>query len=236
MIEISELTKNYSNKKALDQVSTVFEQGKIYGVLGSNGAGKTTLMRIITNRVFPTSGQVRIAGQNATENEEAQKLIFCVTERDKYPKDLNAEDLFRWVGRFYSDFDIPYARKLAERFDFDTKKRVKTLSTGYYTIFKVIMSLASNAPIMILDEPVLGIDSLYREIFYDVLLEHHKEKKTLVLISTHLIAEVERVLDEVVIIHQGKIITHGKKADMTKNGERLNDVYIRILKEARDEE
>lgn len=233
MIEIKSLTKIYGDKKVLDKINLFFEDSKIYGLLGSNGAGKTTMMKIITNRAFPTSGSVCLNGNTVTENETVQKNIFYVTEKDKYPKDIKMKDLLKWEARFYEKFDIDYAKRLAQLFNLDLNKKTNTLSTGYYTIFKVIVSLASNTDVMILDEPVLGIDSLYREMFYKVLLEHHQKNKNLILIATHLIDEVEPVLEEVIIIDNGNIIKQGSIKELT-DGKRLNDVYVEILKEARN--
>lgn len=232
MIEIKNLKKVYGDKKALNNINLLFEDNKIYGLLGSNGAGKTTMLKIIANRAFPTNGSVCLNGDIVTENEMIQKDIFYVTEKDKYPKDIKMKDLLKWEARFYEKLDIDYAKRLAQLFNLDLNKKTNTLSTGYYTIFKVIVSLASNTDVMILDEPVLGIDSLYREMFYKVLLEHHQKNKNLILIATHLIDEVEPVLEEVIIIDNGNIIKQGSIKKLT-NGKRLNDVYVEILKEVR---
>ena len=215
MLEIRNLMKVYGNKKVLDNINLSFESNKIYGLLGPNGAGKTTMMKIIANRAFPAKGDVRLNGAIVTENEVIQKNVFYVTEKDKYPKDIKMKDL------------------LAQLFNLDLNKKTNTLSTGYYTIFKVIVSLASNSEVMILDEPVLGIDSLYRGLFYKVLLEYHQKKKNLILIATHLIDEVEPVLEEVIVIDNGNIIRQAPLKELTK-GKRLNDVYVEILKEARN--
>ncbi|WP_439876686.1 ATP-binding cassette domain-containing protein (plasmid) [Bacillus mycoides] len=233
-IDIKKITKLYGRKKALDELTLQFENGKIYGFLGSNGAGKTTLINIITNRAFATSGEVFIDGLPVQENEFAQGKIFCITEKGNYPSDLKVKELFVWEKRFHPKFDIDYANKIAKKFDLDVNSRLKSLSTGYATIVKVVLTIASNAEIMILDEPVLGIDALYREIFYDVLLEHHKEKKNLVIIATHLISEVERVLEKVVIISNGKVLEDRDIKDLTLEGEGLNEVYVRLLRESKN--
>ena len=233
MLEIRNLMKVYGNKKVLDNINLSFESNKIYGLLGPNGAGKTTMMKIIANRAFPAKGDVRLNGAIVTENEVIQKNVFYVTEKDKYPKDIKMKDLLKWEARFYENFDIEQAKQLAQLFNLDLNKKTNTLSTGYYTIFKVIVSLASNSEVMILDEPVLGIDSLYRGLFYKVLLEYHQKKKNLILIATHLSDEVEPVLEEVIVIDNGNIIRQAPLKELTK-GKRLNDVYVEILKEARN--
>ncbi|MGX7204904.1 ABC transporter ATP-binding protein [Enterococcus pingfangensis] len=231
MLQLNNLTKIYEGKKALDDITLEIPDGKIYGILGANGAGKTTMMKIIANRAFPTDGEVLLDGVNVTENEFVQGEIFYVTEKDRYPKDIKMKDLLVWESRFFARFDLAYAKSLAAKFDLDLNKKTNSLSTGYYTIFKVIVSLASNAKIMILDEPVLGIDSLYRELFYEVLNEYHQTHKNLILISTHLIDEVEPVLEEVLIINRGKILRQGSLAEIAQ-GDSLNKAYVKILKEA----
>lgn len=232
MIEITNLTKKYSDKTALDNILLTFSDNKIYGLLGSNGAGKTTLMKIISNRIFPTVGTVTVDKQPVTENELVQKDIFCVTENDKYPKDIKLKDLLVWESRFFEDFDLNYAKDLAQKFDLDLNKKTNSLSTGYYTIFKVIVALASNAKIMFLDEPVLGIDSLYRELFYDVLRKQHALRQNLIIISTHLIDEVEPVLEDVVIIDHGHVVKNGSIGEVTA-GKSLNEAYVELLREVR---
>ncbi len=233
MIEIRNLTKRYGKSLALDNISLDFEMNKVYGLLGNNGAGKTSLINIITNRVFASEGTVLIDGLKAEENEQAQGKVFCVTAKAKFPRDMKIKDLFKWEKCFYQSFDIDYAHSLADKFDLDTKKKVSSLSTGYTTILKVVTALASNVEVMILDEPVLGIDSLYREVFYDALLEHQREHKNLMIIATHLIDEVERVLEDVVIISKGKIVKNSTVKDLTANGQSLNQAYVEILKENR---
>lgn len=232
MIEITNLTKKYTDKTALDNISLTFSDNKIYGLLGSNGAGKTTLMKIISNRIFPTAGTVTVDKQPVTENELVQKDIFCVTENDKYPKDIKLKDLLVWESRFFEEFDLNYAKDLAQKFDLDLNKKTNSLSTGYYTIFKVIVALASNAKIMFLDEPVLGIDSLYRELFYDVLRKQHALRQNLIIISTQLIDEVEPVLEDVVIIDHGHVVKNGSIGEVTA-GKSLNEAYVELLREVR---
>ncbi|MFV0556570.1 MAG: ABC transporter ATP-binding protein [Lactovum sp.] len=230
MIEIKNVSKQYEGKNVLNNLSLTFEKGKIYGLLGSNGAGKTSLMKIIANRAFSSQGEVFVNGELAKENEKVQKDIFYVTEKDKYPKDIKIKNLLKWEARFFENFNIDYAHNLAKKFDLDLNKKTNALSTGYYTIFKVIVSLASGCKIMILDEPVLGIDALYRELFYEVLLDYHKKHQNLIIITTHLIDEVEPVLEDLIIIDKGEILIEGKKEELVKEGS-LNQFYLKLLKE-----
>jgi ABC-2 type transport system ATP-binding protein len=205
-IEIKNVTKNYGNTKALKNVSLTFESGKIYGLLGRNGAGKTTLINIITNRVFPSAGEVLIDGEKAEENDRAQAKIYCMTEKNVHPWDMKVRDGFKWAKEFNPGFDTGYAYSLAEKFQLDTDKKIKALSSGYSSIFKLILALASGAPVIIFDEPVLGMDAVHRELFYRELIAYYSEHHKTVIIATHLIEEVAELLEQVIIIKDGEII------------------------------
>lgn len=206
IIKIENLTKDFGNTKALDDVSLTIESNKIYGLLGRNGAGKTTLLNLMTNRIFPTEGDIAIKGETVFENESVLNNIFYMTEKNLYPESLKVKEAFKWTKEFYIKFDIEYANALSKKFELDTNKRIKGLSTGYTSIFKVIVALASNAEIIIFDEPVLGLDANHRDMFYKELIANYSEEPKTIIISTHLIEEVETVLEEVIIIKNGKLM------------------------------
>lgn len=206
LIEFKNVGKCYGDVKALDSVSLALEPHKIYGLLGRNGAGKTTLLNILTNKTFPTSGEAWLAGEPVTENDRAQAQMFYMSEMNLYPEGMRVARVFRWAREFYPDFDTAYANALAGRFGLNTRKKVKELSTGYSSIFKLIVTLASNAPVLIFDEPVLGLDANHRELFYKELIARYAGHPQTIIISTHLIDEVADVLEEAVIIKEGRII------------------------------
>ncbi|MDD3232326.1 MAG: ABC transporter ATP-binding protein [Clostridia bacterium] len=214
MIVLKNISKYYKSKAAVKDINLEFEPGVIYGLLGRNGAGKTTLINIITNRIFATKGQVFVDGENATENDSAQSKIFCMTDKNSYPGDLKVKDGLKWIKGFYENFDLDYAKRLCGIFGLDVKKRTKALSTGYNSIFKLILTLASGAEIMIFDEPVLGLDANFRDVFYKELLSRFAELKNTMIISTHLIEEISAVLGRVVIIDNGKIILNTSSAEL----------------------
>ncbi len=205
-IEIRNLSKQFGSTAALNDVTTSLSEGKIHGLLGRNGAGKTTLINIITNKLFPSSGGVFIDGENAVENDRVQSRIFCMNEKSVYPPDMKVKDVFRWTREFFPSFDMDYARSLAEKFNLETGKRVKALSTGYHSIAKLVATLASGAPVLIFDEPVLGLDANHRERFYRELVARYSEQPSTILISTHLIDEVAQILEEVIILRDGEVI------------------------------
>lgn len=205
-IEVKNVKKSFGNVEALRGVSFTLEPNKIYGFLGRNGAGKTTLLNCITNRIFPEEGGILVDGEKAQENDRAQSKIYMMSEKTYYPEGMSIADVFRWTKEFYPDFDMNYANQLAQQFDLKTNKKVKKLSTGYSSIFKLIVALSVNVPYLFFDEPVLGLDANHRELFYRVLVEKYSEKPCTIVISTHLIEEVAGVLEEVIIIKDGQII------------------------------
>lgn len=205
-IEIKGVSKTYGSTKALDKVTITIEPNRIYGLLGRNGAGKTTLLNLMTNRIFPTEGDILIDGETVFENDKALGNMFYMTEQNLYPEDEKIIDIYKWTKEFYPSFDMEYAKGLSEKFGLDTKKKAKGLSTGYTSIFKAITALASNAGIILFDEPVLGLDANHRDMFYKELITNYGESPKTIIISTHLIDEVAAVLEEAIIIKDGKLI------------------------------
>ncbi|MDD2498544.1 MAG: ABC transporter ATP-binding protein [Desulfitobacteriaceae bacterium] len=205
-IEVKNVTKNFGRVCALQDVSLKFEGHKIYGLLGRNGAGKSTLFKIITNRIFADHGQVFVDGQKVDNSDYALQRMYMMSEKNYFPESMKVKDVFKWTKEFYPDFDPTYAQTLAGKFKLDINKKVKSLSTGYSSIFKLIITLSSNAPYMLFDEPVLGLDANHRDLFYQTLLEKYGDIPSTVIISTHLIEEIERVIEDIIIIKSGKII------------------------------
>lgn len=205
-IEVRELNKYFGDTKALQNVSVKLEEGKIYGLLGRNGAGKSTLLNVITNRIFANSGTVLVDGDKAQENDDAQRKIFLMSEKSYYPENFRVKDIFYWTKEFYGAFDTEEAARLSELFGLDEKKRFRKLSTGYQSIAKIVVALSLYIPYILLDEPVLGLDANHRDLFYKLLLESYSAHPRTIVISTHLIEESAKLLEEVVIIKNGEII------------------------------
>lgn len=217
-IEIRNLTKSYGQVRALQDVNLEFTGNKIYGLLGRNGAGKTTLLKIISNRLFPDSGEVLVDGETAFENDTAQGKIYFMAEGNYYPDGMKVNQAFRWTKEFYPSFDADYAYSLAKKFSLSINKKMKSLSTGYGSIFKVIIALAAKVPYTLLDEPVLGLDANHRELFYKTLLESYQEQPRTMVISTHLIDEVANVIEDIVIIDDGNILKNQSCEELLHQG------------------
>lgn len=205
-ITIDNISKSFGKKSALTEVSLTLESDMIYGLLGRNGAGKTTLLNIITNKVFPDTGEVLIDGERAEDYDRKQSKIYCMTENNIHPSQMKVRDGFRWAGVFYPNFDTEYAYRLAEMFKLDTGKKISKLSSGYNTICKLILTLASGAEVLIFDEPASGLDAAHRDLFYRQLIEYYGDHPRMIVIATHLIDEVAEILEQVIILKDGKVI------------------------------
>ena len=205
-IEIMNVSKNYGMTAALKNFSATFASGKISGLLGRNGAGKTTLLNIITNRIFSDNGRVLVDGEPAVENDRVQAKIFYSTEQTLYPRDMRVRDVFQLTQGFYPRFETEYAVHLSDCFQLQPHKKIRALSTGYLSIFKLVLTLASNAPIIIFDDPTLGLDANHRDLFYRELISHYNRIPNTVILATHLIDEVAPLLEDVVIIKEGQVL------------------------------
>ncbi|MDL2294059.1 ABC transporter ATP-binding protein [Ruminococcaceae bacterium OttesenSCG-928-D13] len=217
-IEIKGLTKHYGNVQALRGIDLTLEPGKIYGLLGRNGAGKTTMLNILTGRQFATAGTVSMDGAPIAENDEALRQIYMLSEATYYPESMKVREAIKWSAAFYPDFDSSYADELTGRFGLNVNSRVSALSTGYNTIFKLIVALACGAPYLFLDEPVLGLDANHRDLFYKSLIQRYSDKPCCVVLSTHLVEEVSTLVEDVVIIHQGSILKHQTREELLAQG------------------
>ncbi|MGV8146751.1 MAG: ATP-binding cassette domain-containing protein [Alkaliphilus sp.] len=205
-IEIKSITKKYGKTMALNDINLTIKPNLIYGLLGRNGAGKTTLLNLISNRIFPTSGEILLGGEKVIENDRALNKMFYMTEANIFPNTVKVKDAYKWTREIYKSFDMKYANELSDKFELNVSKKIKQLSTGYTSIFKAIIALASSAEVLLLDEPVLGLDAYHRDMFYEELIKNYSENPKTIIISTHLIAEVADVLEEIIIIKRGKII------------------------------
>lgn len=223
-IQIKDITKSYNDIKALDNVSFSFEFGKIYGFLGRNGAGKSTLINIIANRVFADKGDILIDDITAKENIAVQEKIFCMSEADLYDKDLKIKEHFKWINRFYETFDMNKAIEISEKFNLNTNKKFKALSKGYQSIFKLTVALSLNVPYIIFDEPVLGLDANHRELFYNLLLKEYENDERTFIIATHLIEEVANIVEEVVLIDEGKVLLQANVGTLLETGYSVSGV------------
>lgn len=205
-IELKGVTKRYGTTTALDNVSVKFGGGIVYGLLGANGAGKTTMMNIITNRIWADEGEITIDGESAPGNDRALGKVYMMAEANLFPDSMKVDGALKLTRSFYPTFDMDYAMSVAEKFALPTKKKVKALSTGYASIFRLTLALSVNCPYVIFDEPVLGLDAQHRDLFYRLLMEKCAEGEQTVILSTHLIQEAAKLIGHAVIIKNGRIL------------------------------
>lgn len=217
-IQINHVTKNFGSTCAVNNVSLQFEENKIYGLLGRNGAGKSTLLNIISNRIYPDEGVVLVDEEKNIDNDNALSKIYLMSEKTLYPDKMKVEKAFSWSKHFYPNFDYDYAMDLAKQFQLNTKKTVMSLSTGYCSIFKLIIALSVNVPYIILDEPVLGLDANHRDLFYRIILEKYSKSPCTIIISTHLIEEVSHLIEHVIMIDRGVILRDTNIYDLLASG------------------
>ena len=213
-IEFKAITKQFGSTRALDEITLTLEPGHIYGLLGNNGAGKSTLLSILTDRQRPDSGTVLVDGQPVENNDSALHKVFLVGEQNFFPEDMKVGRAFQLMSYFYPEFDLDRAQALAQQFGLSVKKRITALSTGYASIFRLILGLSVNTPYVVFDEPVLGMDAQHRELFYRLLVEKFMDQGATFVISTHLIDEVENLIDHTVILREGKILRNSPTEDL----------------------
>ena len=232
-IELKKVSKRFGQTQALDEVSLTFGGQKIYGLLGNNGAGKSTMLNIITGRYLADSGEVTMSGRPTLDDDSALGQIYLLSEKNYYPESMKVKEAIRWAAIFYPNFDMGLAGQLAERFGLPLKKKITALSTGYASIFKIVMGFSAGTPFLLLDEPVLGLDAGHRDLFYKLLIERYSESPATIVISTHLIAEVAGLIEHCVIIKNGRIVKDAPTQDLLEAGYTLSgpasllDGYIR---------
>lgn len=206
MIEIQAVSKRFFATLALDDVSVNIEKGKIYGLLGRNGAGKTTLLNLITGRLLSDSGTITLEQMPLPEHSEPLSKVFMIGEATLFPPEMKVKETFRWMSHFYPQFDRARADAMAAEFSLNLRQKNSKLSTGYKTIYKLILALCSGAEYILLDEPVLGLDANHRVLFYRYMVETYAEQNCTIVVSTHLVEEISSYVEDVIIIDQGKLL------------------------------
>lgn len=211
------VTMRFGDVIALDHVSLTLEPGHIYGLLGRNGAGKSTLLSVTANWRHATEGDVLLDGESVWENSRAQQQIVCMSDGNLFPT-MRVKNGLLWYSRFRSGFDMEQALRLCEKFELSLKAKIQSLSTGYATIFKLIVAMASQCPFTFYDEPVLGLDANHRDLFYRELMEDFARNPRCVVISTHLIEECSALLDHIIVINKGKLMLNEPVEDTLARG------------------
>ena len=228
LLECKNLCKIYDDKQILKDINLKIPRGKIIGLLGKNGTGKTTLIKLINDLLTPTSGEILINGKNP--GIESKEIISYLPERTYLDREMTVKDAIKYFEEFYKNFDSQKAIKLLKDLDLDNNTKISKMSKVMQEKLQLILVMSRNAELYILDEPLGGVDPATRDYILDTILSNFCEGAS-VIISTHLIADIERILDEVIFIDKGEIIITSS-ADELRNKENasIDEIFRRYFK------
>lgn len=226
IMECLALSKRYEHHTALDNINVTVEQGRIVGLLGPNGSGKTTLLKLINGLLVPSSGEVRINGRSP--GIETKRQIAFLPERNCLNNWMKVQELVAFYSDFYPDFSRSMAYELLNKLNINSNARLKTLSKGTKEKIQIILVMSRDAELYCLDEPIGGVDPASRDYIIDTILKCYNRKAS-ILISTHLIADIEHILDDVILIDQGCLVQAAAAKDIRTGNEMTVDQYFRRL-------
>ncbi|WP_129668176.1 ATP-binding cassette domain-containing protein [Phytoactinopolyspora endophytica] len=217
-IDLRNVTVRFGDVVALDDVSFSLEGGKIYGLLGRNGSGKTTLLSLLAAFRPVREGKVLVGGAEPFENGAVTEQVCLIRESGIAVEGSTVKDLLDDAAAFRPRWDAQYAARLSEMFQLPRKKTVSKLSRGQQSALGITIGLASRAPLTIFDESYLGLDVPSRYMFYDELLRDYMEQPRTVILSSHLIEEIGRLFEEVLILDRGRLISHEETETLLMSG------------------
>ncbi len=224
LVECKHVTKKYGMKVALDDVNLTIEKGKIIGLLGPNGSGKTTLIKLLNDLLVPNSGEILIQGNHP--GVETKKIISYLPERTYLNFNMRIKEVIQYFKDFYDDFREEVAYELLKKLGINPNDQLKTLSKGMKEKVQLILVMSRKAQLYILDEPIGGVDPVARDYILDTILKNFNEDAS-ILISTHLISDIEKILDEVIFIKDGKIVLHESCDQLRDESGKSIDGYFR---------
>ena len=228
LLECVNLGKKFGDRTVLNNVNLVVPRGKIIGLLGKNGTGKTTLIKLINGLLTPTSGKVLVNEKEI--GVESKIVISYLPERTYLDKSMTVEKVIEFFKDFYSNFDEEKARQLLKDLDLDTSLKLSKMSKGMQEKVQLVLVMSRKADLYILDEPLGGVDPATRDYILDTILTNFNEGAS-VIISTHLIADVERILDEVIFIDKGEIKLVANSDELrTKENSSIDEIFRRMFK------
>ena len=228
LLEYKHLFKSYGEKEVLKDINIKIPRGKIIGLLGKNGSGKTTLIKLANDLLTPTKGEVLINGKHP--GIDSKKVISYLPERTYLDKSMTIKQVIKYFEEFYEDFDANKAEKLLKDLNLDINQKLNQMSKGMQEKVQLILVMSRKAQLYILDEPLGGVDPATREYILNTILSNFNDGAS-VMISTHLIADIEKILDEVIFIDKGEVKLISP-ADELRNKEKssIDEIFRRSFK------
>lgn len=228
LVKCNKLCKEFGNKQILKNINLTIQKGKIIGLLGKNGMGKTTLIKLINDLLTPTSGEVLINGKKP--NIDSKKIISYLPERTYLDKSMKVSQIITFFDEFYDNFNKEKAIKLLKDLDLDINSKVSKMSKGMQEKLQLILVMSREAELYVLDEPLGGVDPATRDYILDTILSNFSEEAS-IIISTHIISDIERILDDVIFIDKGKIVLTSKADELRKKeNASIDEIFRRSFK------
>lgn len=227
-VRAEDLGVSYGADPALSGITLELEPNRIHGLLGRNGAGKTTLLSALASLRAPSAGRILIDGADPFEDERLMEQVCLIRESGDVLADEKLRTNLDWCELARPRFDREYAERLIEQFGLDLRKKPQALSRGQASAFGAIIGLAARAPVTMFDEVHLGMDAQARQMFYDELLAEFAERPRTIVLSSHLISEIEHMLETVTILHEGRLLLSGEADDLHARGATLTGPAARV--------
>lgn len=228
LVEIEGVSLYYGNFKALNQISLELEPGKIIGLLGPNGSGKTTLIKLMNGLLYTNHGKIRIDGNEVGVKTKA--VVSYLPERTYLEPTQRVSDAIEFFKDFYKDFNEKKALELLNKFNIDIKQKFENLSKGMKEKVQLILVMSREARLYVLDEPIAGVDPASRDVILDLIVNNFNPDST-IIISTHLIHDIERILDDVIFLNQGNVLLHDSADNIRqKYGESIDTAFREVFK------
>ncbi|MDO4170472.1 MAG: ABC transporter ATP-binding protein [Lachnospiraceae bacterium] len=226
LIRCVDIQKNFGKKEVLHNVNLQVTKGKIIGLLGPNGAGKTTLIKLLNGLIQPTSGVLLINGERPGVNSKA--IVSYLPDKMYFADWMKVKDMLNFFADFYADFDREKAEQMCNLLKINVNDKMKKLSKGNKEKVQLILVMSRKAQLYLLDEPIAGVDPAARDFILDTILNNYNEEGT-IIISTHLIADIEKILDEVILIQEGNILMHRSVDDLREESGKSMDSLFREM-------
>ena len=226
-IELSGVTKQYGRTNAIDDLTLDIDEPGVHGLLGRNGAGKTTLMKLIAGHLRTTEGEVRVNDEPCSPRRMSCSVTLVESRASQF--NLGAGDLIDAADALHEGFDLAFAQTMLRRFELDPRRRYGRLSFGMQTMVSTILGLASGTDVVMLDEPVLGFDTIMRRRFNALLRESVHRHPRIVLVSTHLMDDLAPVADRLMVIDAGRVLARAPMDDIRARFDSTDDFFLEVL-------